>query len=86
MNKILPTLCAALLLAACQSPQPAADTQTSDAAQSCHRRMCTMQYEPVCATIDYNGQLKQHTFGNSCAVCSDLGKIVAVKKGSCQAD
>lgn len=88
MNKILTTLAAALMLAACQSaPQPnvAAPAVAEIAGkQGCSRRACTMEYEPVCATISYNGELSRHTFGNRCAVCSDLGKVVKVEAGSCR--
>lgn len=97
MNKILTTLAAALMLAACQSapapgaaesaPQPkvAAPAVAEIAVkQGCSRRACTMEYEPVCATISYNGELHRHTFGNRCAVCSDLGRVVKVEAGSCR--
>lgn len=97
MNKILTTLAAALMLAACQSaPAPSAAASAPSAPvtapavaeiagkQGCSRRACTMEYEPVCATISYNGELSRHTFGNRCAVCSDLGKVLKVEAGSCR--
>ena len=96
MNKTLSALAAALMLAACQSapapnaaaapPAPVtapAMAEVAGSKQTCSRRACTMEYEPVCATIAYNGELRRHTFGNRCAVCSDLGRVVRVEAGSC---
>lgn len=51
---------------------------------SCAQRICTMQYDPVCATIEENGRTRQQTFGNSCTVCTENGRIVHTRKGACE--
>lgn len=90
MKTVFAALSAALLLAACQSSTPAApDSNQSELNQpisrqigsQCGRRMCTMQYEPVCATIQENGRTREQTFGNRCTVCG--GGIVSVRQGAC---
>ena len=95
MKTVFAALSAALLLAACQSSTPAApDSNQPNLNQpnlnqpisrqigsQCGRRMCTMQYEPVCATIQENGRTREQTFGNRCTVCG--GGIVSVRQGAC---
>lgn len=75
-----------LLLAACQNgaggdnppvPQPIDNGK-------CGQRICTMQYDPVCATIETNGRRHKQTFGNNCAVCVDHGHIVRTRQGACE--
>ncbi|MDO5638907.1 MAG: hypothetical protein Q4G28_03475 [Neisseria sp.] len=88
MKTLLSALPLSLLLAACQSGAPAqtpAEPTPHPALSRCGQRICTMQYEPVCATIVENGRSREQTFGNSCMVCSDSGKITATRKGACEA-
>lgn len=49
----------------------------------CKQRICTMQYEPVCATIEVGGRTYRQTFSNSCMVCSSRGIITKIRKGAC---
>ncbi len=88
MKPLLPALLLPLLLAACQSSAPAnppaTQPQPHPALSRCGQRICTMQYEPVCATIVENGRTREQTFSNSCMVCTDFGKITATRKGACE--
>lgn len=73
----------ALLAAACSQTDAPRQMFAAKPQTACAQRACTMEYKPVCATIDYNGKQVQHTFGNRCAVCSDIGKVVVVSSGTC---
>lgn len=86
MNRfLLSILLPALGLAACHKPAlpPAPASPLSN---HCAPRACTMQYDPVCATIKHNGIEHQQTFSNTCMVCTDAGSISAIRKGACDAD
>lgn len=72
-----------LLLAACSHTPETAATPAAPHTESCSKRMCTREYEPVCATIEQNGRTVQQTFGNRCSVCSDTGRIVKLAQGAC---
>ena len=73
-----------LLLAACShTPETAPAKPATPHTESCNKRMCTREYEPVCATLEQNGRTMQQTFGNRCSVCSDTGRIVKVAQGAC---
>lgn len=72
-----------LLLAACSHTPETAPAKPATLTESCSKRMCTREYEPVCATIEQNGRTVQQTFGNRCSVCSDTGRIVKLAQGAC---
>ncbi|PJO77684.1 hypothetical protein GJV52_05775 [Neisseria brasiliensis] len=72
-----------LILSACQQPTPAAKPDTTFTTKSCHSRVCTREYDPVCATIEQGGRTVEQSFGNPCSVCSDSGKIIKVSRGAC---
>lgn len=72
-----------LLLAACSHTPETTPAKPAPLTESCSKRMCTREYEPVCATIEQNGRTMQQTFGNRCSVCSDTGRIVKVAQGAC---
>ncbi|WP_157807905.1 alkaline protease [Neisseria sp. N95_16] len=82
--KRLSALAALMLLAACHHT-PSASTPTAPAIQtaSCEKRICTREYDPVCATIEQGGRTVEQSFGNPCSVCSDSGKILKLEKGAC---
>lgn len=72
-----------LLLAACSHTPETVPAKPATHTESCGKRMCTREYEPVCATIEQNGRTVQQTFGNRCSVCSDTGRIVKLAQGAC---
>lgn len=85
--KLLFKLSALCALVACTQMQPAGRGGALPLAKplkaQCGKRMCTMQYQPVCATIRKNGQTIERTFGNRCSVCSGGGEILSVLPGAC---
>lgn len=73
-------LLAALLLAGCVSKPPAVPMTVC---QEPRPEMCTMHYDPVCASIDTGVRCvttpcestAMKTYGNSCSACSDPAVI-----------
>ncbi|MBE9577674.1 MULTISPECIES: hypothetical protein [Moraxella] len=93
--KYLVLLCP-LLLTACATPtatptEPiATDTAEPDSSTlpklAMPIRHCTMEYIPVCATLEQNGQRFEKTFGNRCAAHTfipDDTKVIDVRDGDC---
>lgn len=97
MPRFLLTLGVAIGLIGCQTmpnhtnlPTPSYDTPTSQPAidpvpdrMEKPRVLCTMQYDPVCATIDTKGIIYQKTFGNACTANNADGRVVSITKGAC---
>ena len=84
-----------LLLTACTTPtvtpKPAIiDTITPHSSTLSEPTMsmkhCTMEYFPVCATLEQNGQRFDETFGNRCAAHTFIPndtKVIDVRDGEC---
>lgn len=86
MNRFfLAILLPALGLAACHKPV-SPQTPAPAIGNNCAPRTCTMQYDPVCATIKHNGIEHEQTFSNTCMVCTQVGSISAIRQGACGAD
>ncbi|UOO81930.1 hypothetical protein LVJ83_00155 [Uruburuella testudinis] len=84
--KMIQLLLWPLLLAGCGaagSAVPPLETAPLAAENHCGRRICTMEYDPVCAVIETGGLVREHTFGNRCSVCGGGGRVLSVRKGAC---
>lgn len=94
--KYLILLCP-LLLTACAKPtatpaEPiATDITESDSSTlpklAMPTKHCTMEYMPVCATLEQNGQQFTKTFGNRCSAHSFIPqdtKVINVDNGACE--
>jgi hypothetical protein len=76
----------AIIGAGCASSQPAAETGGgADALVPCKNprpEMCTMQYDPVCGSLETGGE---KTYSNACVACSDRA-VTGYRSGACAAD
>ncbi|AWY19704.1 hypothetical protein LP123_03790 [Moraxella bovis] len=93
--KYLILLCP-LLLTACATPTATpAEPIATDIAEpdsstlpklAMPTKHCTMEYMPVCATLEQNGQQFTKTFGNRCSAHSFIDEgvtVVDVRDGDC---
>lgn len=87
MIKIVAYLLGLWLLTACVSkPEPTLMT----ACEEPRPEMCTMHYDPVCASTDSGVRCVttpcestvQKTYGNACSACSDLS-VMEYRAGAC---
>ncbi|MGB5275568.1 MAG: hypothetical protein WBO73_14365 [Gammaproteobacteria bacterium] len=46
--------------------------------------VCTMDYNPVCATRQLSGIERWKTYSNACTACSDV-TVIGYRKGACNA-
>ena len=71
------------LMAACTSPNT--NTKSDIVQTPCEDprpQICTMEYRPVCATLD-SGELK--TFGSGCSACGDA-LVQQHRPGACEGE
>lgn len=72
-------------LLACQFGQPnVAQEPLPLPKKNADTTFCTMQYDPVCATIKTNGNTLQKTFSNQCVLNSASVQVMSVTKGECK--
>ncbi|OPH38973.1 hypothetical protein [Moraxella equi] len=83
-------LTCALALTACTAPNTADNTNTPTTPKptlDVEQPVCTMEYMPVCATLEQNGQQFTKTFGNRCSAHSFIPKdtkVIKVDNGACE--
>lgn len=82
-------LTCALALTACTAPNTADNTNTPTTSKptlDVEQPVCTMEYMPVCATLEQNGQQFTKTFGNRCSAHTFIDEgvtVVDVRDGDC---
>ncbi|STZ63590.1 Uncharacterised protein [Moraxella lacunata] len=76
-----------LLLTACSTAQTEPNDTPPVRPILNNQPVCTMEYMPVCATLEQNGQQFTKTFGNRCSAHSFIPKdikVIKVDDGACE--
>jgi hypothetical protein len=69
-----------VLLFSCAGKAPVAETVDEIPCLDPRPQVCTMEYDPVCATLDSDDS---KTYANACDACADPA-VVAYLPGSCE--